>query len=364
VSKARRPIEILALAALAAPLAPLAPFAHVEAQHPKVLVIYDMEGISGVIRPPYERYGAPEYPMGREALTADVNAAIRGLKAGGAGPIWVEDGHGSGNSNEPDILVDKMDRNASFEFRTRRYDPYSTGIDGSIDAIVCIGMHARARTRGFMAHTFTFDVAWNVNGVDLTETHIVALSAARWGIPVIMVSGDNVLKDQLTADFPELEYAVVKEAKGVSAADAVPRPEADQRIETAARTAMQKFLAGKFRPYYLPGPYDFRLSFRTAEEGRMAAGTRGVAEDGPLGVRFGTPTYIDGYTIATDVIGHALNPLPLLIRVVTHQPGGDAIMKQWEDLIWKQIDPDSLPAWSLPPASPATAQGKRYYGDQ
>jgi D-amino peptidase len=357
INMVRSTLAVIVLAALAAPGATL------HAQGPKVLIIYDMEGISGVVRPPYERYGTAEYPEGRESLTADVNAAIRGLKAGGAGSIWVEDGHGSGNTAEPDILVGKMDPNATMEFRDRPYDPNSTGIDGSVRAIICIGMHARARTNGFMAHTSTFDVAWNVNGVDLSETHIVALSAARWGIPVIMVSGDNVLKDQLSTDFPDLQYAEVKEAKGHSLAVAVPRPETDRRIESAARQAMQMFLAGKFRPYYLPGPYEFHITFRTGEQARMAANTRGVTSDGELGMRFASPTFIDGYNVTKDVISHGMNYLPLLLRVIRHQPGGDAIVKQWVDLIWQQIDPDSLPAWSLPPATDLDQQ-KRYYGDQ
>ena len=332
------------------------------ANPPKVLIIYDMEGISGVVAPSYERYGSPDYPQGRESLTADVNAAVRGLKAGGAGPIRVEDGHGSGNSQEPDLLVAKLNEQASFEFRDRPYDPYSTGLDGSIDAIVCIGMHSRARTRGFMAHTYTFDVAWKLNGVDLTETHIVAISAERWGIPVIMVSGDNVLGEQLREDFPVLEYAATKTAKSLTSAEAAPRTEADRRIETAARQAMQKFLAGKFSPYYLPPPYDFRLSFRTAEQGRMAARTRGVAEDGELGVRFASDTFLDGYNIATDVIGHGMNSMPLLLRILRREPDGERILKQLEDLIWQQADPEKLPEWALPPA-PAREK-RKYYGDQ
>jgi len=254
-----------------------------------------------------------------------------------------------------------MDKDASFDFRSYRYDPYNTGIDGSVDAIICIGMHARARSNGFIAHTVTFDVAWRVNGVDLTETHIVALSAARWGIPVIMVSGDNVLKGQLATDFPELEYAEVKEAKSLTAAEAVPRAEADQRIEKAAREAMASFRAGKFRPYYLPAPYDFRLSFRTAEQGRMAAATRGVTPDGDLGVRFEGATFIDGYVVSKDVISHAMNPMPLLLRVLKHQ-GDSTAVKQMIDLIWLQVDPADIPAWALPPA-PASQQ-KRYYGDE
>jgi D-aminopeptidase len=83
--------------------------------HPKVLIIYDMEGVSGVSHYEMEWVQRPEdYARGREFLTSDVNAAIRGLVAGGAGPIWIEDGHGSGNSQEPDLLVDKMDAHAKF----------------------------------------------------------------------------------------------------------------------------------------------------------------------------------------------------------------------------------------------------------
>src|SRR5215469_9328155 len=333
--------------------------------HPKILLIYDMEGVSGVSHYEMTWVERPEdYARGREFLTSDVNAAIRGLAAAGAGSIWIQDGHGSGNVKEPDLLVDKMDPHAQFDFRDRDFDPYDTGIDGSVDAIVCVGMHARANTDGYEAHTVTDRISYRINGVDFTETHIVALSAARWGIPVIMVSGDQVLKDQLAPDFPELQYAEVKEAHGHSLADAVPRAEADRRIEAAAREAMQRFVAGKFRPYYLPGPYERHMTFRTREQAAMAANTRGVVTDGDLGVRYSSPTFIDGYFVANDVISHGMNYLPLLLRVVRHQPGGDALIKQWTDLIWQQIDPDSLPAWSLPPAQVASDQQKRYYGDQ
>ncbi len=332
------------------------------ANPPKVLIIYDMEGVSGVTAPVYERFApTPAYAEGRKSLTADVNAAIRGLKAGGAGAVWVQDGHGSGNSGEPDLLVDQMDRRATFDFRPYPFDPYSTGLDGSIDAIVCIGMHARARTGGFMAHTFTFDVAFNVNGVELTETHIIALSAARWGLPVIMVSGDNVLQEQLAPDFPELEYAVVKIARTLATADAVARVEADRRIESSARKAMESFLAGRFRPYFLPPPYNFKLSFRNAEEARMAASTLGVVADGDLGVRFSSANFVEGYEISKEVIRHGMDPLPLLIRVLKHAPNGDQLLEQWEDLIWQQIDPGKLPGWALPAAP--SKKPTRYFGD-
>jgi hypothetical protein len=134
--------------------------------HPKILIIYDMEGVSGVTHYEMLWFQRPdEYAKGRESLTSDVNAAIRGLTAGGAGSIWVQDGHGSGNANEPDLLVDKMDSHAKFDFRNYDFDPYNTGIDGSVDAIVCIAMHAHANTNGFMAHTVTDRISYKINGV-------------------------------------------------------------------------------------------------------------------------------------------------------------------------------------------------------
>src|SRR5262249_15023787 len=86
--------------------------------HPRILISYDMEGVSGALTPDYVLADKPtQYAIGRKSLTSDVNAAIRGLVKGGAGSIWVQDAHGSGNVYEPDLLVSEMDPHASFDFR-------------------------------------------------------------------------------------------------------------------------------------------------------------------------------------------------------------------------------------------------------
>jgi D-amino peptidase len=333
--------------------------------HPKILIIYDMEGVSGALTPDYVLFDKPAtYAVGRKSLTADVNAAIRGLAKGGAGPIWIEDGHGSGNANEPDLLIDQMDPRASFDFRTHSFDPYSTGIDGSIDAIVCIGMHARANTSGFMAHTYTFDVDFRVNDVEFTETHIVAASAARWGIPVIMVSGDDVLRDQLGSDFPELEYATVKTAKSHSVAEPLAAGEAERRIETAAQRAMDKFRAGRFRPYYLEPPYDFRLSFPDYEEAEGAALNPGVMPDGDLGIRFERNSYIEGYEIAKLSINLAIQHAEM--GMLTRRLAQDSTMRKAlgdlkEAIVTRWLDREHAPDWSKP--GPKPAPKTRYFGD-
>ncbi len=71
----------------------------------RVLVLHDMEGLSGQDDWKSFNYGRPEYPHGQELLVADVNAVVDGLFAGGATEVHIVDGHGSGNP-EPDVRAD------------------------------------------------------------------------------------------------------------------------------------------------------------------------------------------------------------------------------------------------------------------
>jgi len=331
--------------------------------HPKILIIYDMEGVSCVTH--YEMLWVErpdEYAKGRECLTSDVNAAVRGLAEGGAGSIWIQDGHGSGNSKEPDFLVDRMDSHAKFDFRDHDFDPYNTGIDGSVDAIICMDMHAHANTDGFMAHTVTDRISYKINGVEFTETHIVALSAARFGIPVIMVSGDQVLRDELKPDFPELEYAQVKKAINRASAEPLPPAEVTKNIEEAAKRAMQKFLAGAYRPYYLPPPYDFQLGFQNWQQADGAASAPGVLRDGDLGVRYRAAHFIEGYTLSLDALRRSSDSIQVLVRILSQDPAGKKYLDQLTDTFWTRwLTPDKAPAYMQP--GPKPAPKTRFYGD-
>jgi D-amino peptidase len=338
------------------------------ANHPKVLIIYDMEGVSGVIHPDYTRFvKQEEYAIGRKSLTSDVNAAIRGLVAGGAASIWVQDGHSSGNVNEPDILLNEMDPRAKMDFRPVSYNPYTTGIDGSIDAIACVGMHARAGTEGFEPHTVNFEITLKVNNVEFTETHIVALSAARFGIPVIMVSGDNVLREQLRADFPDMEYATVKTAHSRGSAEPFPATEVNQRIETAAHRAMQKFLDGKFRPYYLSPPYTFVVGFRNSEEAAQAARDPMVEHAGETSVRYTNTSFVEGYRTGSRIFQEGNDRLAVLERLLNETPEGRKILDEWTESFWQRfIDDTKAPAWSKQPLSsrPQQNTNRQFFGDR
>lgn len=211
----------------------------------KILVLFDMEGLSGQKDWRTTEYGdTEEYRKGQELLTGDVNAVIEGLFAGGADVVHVVDGHGSGNP-EPDILIEQMDSRAEMINRDTSFDSYiDLAEEGAYDAVAVVGMHSKTGGGGFLAHTYTIGMDWILNGRSINETEIVIYSYGRAGIPVIFASGDNKLKEQLEL-YPWIEYVTVKDA--ISADDAELRPidEVHEEMRAGARRAVENRVQAK-----------------------------------------------------------------------------------------------------------------------
>ena len=238
----------------------------------KVMVLYDMEGTSGATDFKHTTFAhQPEYTEGHTSLTADVNAAIAGLKAAGATEIVVVDGHGSGNTSEPDVFESQLLAPARMIARAAPFDIYMDSYDHSFDAIVAVAMHPGAGNQvGFLSHTYTFeDVDYRVNGVPFNESMILAAGAARLKIPLIMVSGDDQLEKEIRRTMPWVRSAATKHAVDRSKAEALPRQEASQRIETAAREALNDLASAKLPDW--PGPFRFALTFQDEGQARLAA---------------------------------------------------------------------------------------------
>lgn len=204
----------------------------------KILLIYDMEGVSGQNIMTSIDFPRPEYFEARELLTADINTVIDGLFAGGADSIFVVDGHGSFNP-EPDVILDKMDSRAKMIFKKKRFDLYTDLLhENSYDAIVGVAMHSKTGAGGFAEHTINPGSDWILNGMSLSESDLFAYSWGRIGVPLIFVSGDDKLGEQLSwMDW--LEYVTVKEAKGIDDAVLYPLEEVHKNLHDAAKRSVE-----------------------------------------------------------------------------------------------------------------------------
>src|SRR5512139_2905013 len=124
----------------------------------RILVLHDMEGLSGQSDPATFFFGSPRYPEGRELLVGDINAVVEGLYAGGATAVEVVDGHGSGNP-EPDVQRDLLDARATQVLRDSAFDAYfALPALASYDGVAVVGMHAKTGSAGFASHTITLGI--------------------------------------------------------------------------------------------------------------------------------------------------------------------------------------------------------------
>ena len=341
--------------AAAALFATLSSSAFAQQRPLKVLLLYDMEGVSEAVVHKHTSFAYPaEYAVGRASLTADVNAAIVGLKAGGATEIVVVDGHGSGNANSPDVLEDQLIAPARMGYRDTPFDIYMDSYDHSFDAIVAVAMHAGAgNPTGFLSHTYTFqDVEYKVNGVPFNESMILAAGAARVKVPLIMVSGDDQLEKEVRRTMPWIRYATVKHAVDRGKAESVGREEASRRIEAAAREALQRLADAKIPDW--PGPYRFALTFQDDAQARLAALVPGASQiANTLAVQIRAGDFEEGYRLSTQLISFAGSAATLSARaaVINAQPNAAQLRQSITDWTYDRFL-DRLPP-VVPSAMPA-----------
>ena len=294
----------------------------------KVLVLYDMEGITDAVQPADVGFGSPTYEATRASLVEDVNAAIRGLLAAGATEVVVTDGHGSGNP-DPDYVLDRMPEGARHEIRAEPYDPYIDLIDGSYAAMVAIAMHSKADGGGFLAHTYNGHTRWNMGGHEMNESMLVAASAARFGVPLILVTGDDVLEREVKAFSPATEYVVVKTAESVDRAVARPRADVSADIQAAAARALAN--VRNIPPWTgnLPPRFDNDYGYILPEHAAVAIGFPNATIVDNKTVRVQTSSFLEAYLAFRALAGFTgLASQRILVQAVREQPGGPQLLQR------------------------------------
>lgn len=327
----------------------------------RVLVYHDMEGLAGQDHPATFRFNHQErYPEGREYLVADLNAVIAGLFDGGATQVDVVDAHGSGNP-EPDVITAKLDPRAKQVFRDQPFRQYVDLVAPDVyDAVVAVGMHAKTGSRGFASHTYTLGIEFVINGQTITESELVGYSWGRVGVPMIMVTGDDRLQQDL-ATMPWLQYVVTKQA--IAADSALPRPvdqvHADMRA--AAKVAVAKRAGAKVMR--LTGPIRAALRAVPPASLELMNGVPGVAYHDNT-VEFTAKDFgaaYDGLVALVGVAGQAYSRLyPETLRAMGPAPA-DSIIKGYSDRLFQRwMDVESGRWKPEPPKAPPA--GRRYHG--
>ena len=246
----------------------------------KIYIMTDMEGISGIYSDEQTRPGSPAYAEGRKLLAADVNAAIEGALAGGATEIVVNDGHGG----SPHMLWEDMHPAAKYE-RPQGVDNWLPGMDSTFSGAFLIGGHAMAGTQGaFLDHTQS-GIWFNyyVNGQPCGEIAQMAAGAGHYGVPLLLVTGDDKACQETQRYFPGAETVQVKEGICRKIARCIHPDKAHELIRQAAERAMKKI--GKVQPWVVKPPIEVVLEVTSTEIADGLEGHPGVERLGPRKLR-------------------------------------------------------------------------------
>jgi len=232
------------------------------AQRPiKVYISADMEGVTGVASADQLGPASFEYQQARQWMTADVLAAIQGAREAGATEFVVSDSHGNGQS----LLIDRFPNDVPVTIVRSFPRPLGMmqGIDSSFAAAIFIGYHAStSSTTGVRAHTISSALLTKIaiNGISMSEAAINAAIAAEYGVPVVMISGDDRIVEESKQRFGPIEGAAVKVAVGFHSA-ATMTPEAGQAlIRKTAKAAVAR--RTEMRPYKMTRPLSLEISFK------------------------------------------------------------------------------------------------------
>lgn len=264
-----RPVRhLLALAGLAAGAA-LATPAGAGAQRPlKVYISVDMEGITGVVSSEQLGPSGFEYQRAREWMTGEALAAIQGARDAGATEILVSDAHGNGQN----LLIDQLPDDITIVRSWPRPLMMMEGIDSSFAAAVFIGYHSSTtNVRGVRAHTMSSATLTGVaiNGRQVPEGGMNAAIAGYFGVPVVMVSGDDAAVAEVQGFAQGMEGAVVKRAISFHSA-ATMTPKAGQAL-IRARVKAGIEQRGSVPPFVVGTQVRAELSFKHYRAAEMLA---------------------------------------------------------------------------------------------
>ncbi|MCX4626624.1 M55 family metallopeptidase [Streptomyces sp. NBC_01443] len=271
----------------------------------KILVSADMEGATGVTWPADVLPGTPEWERCRHLFTSDVNAAALGFLDGGADRVLINEAHWSMRN----LLLEQLDERA--EMLTGRHKSLTMveGVQhGDVDGIAFVGYHTGAGTPGVLAHTYLANSITGVwlNGIRASEGLLNAHVVAEYGVPVVLVTGDDLTCIDADGYAPDAVKVAVKDH--VSRYAAVCRTPARTAADIRAAAKEAAALAVRREPAR-GGPYTVELEFDAEHLAMAATVVPGVEGSGERRVAYTSETMYEGirtFKAVTTVVSAAV----------------------------------------------------------
>jgi D-amino peptidase len=249
----------------------------------RIYISVDLEGVAGVVHVDQTRRSGHDYERARRWMTAEANAAIGGAFDGGATAVLINDSH----ADMRNLVLDDLDPRA--EFISGNLKPHSMveGVTEDFTAAFFVGYHAGASSRaGILDHTYFGAVVTRVrvDGREMSEAGINALVCGEMGVPVVLVTGDQVACGQAKALLGDIETVIVKEGITRYSARSLHPQVAQRRIREGAKRAAER--ARGSAPFKLQTPHRLEVDFVNAAMADAANMVPDTTREGALAVAY------------------------------------------------------------------------------
>ena len=274
----------------------------------KIHISVDLEGIAGAVTGGQLGPDGFEYGRFREFATAEALAAVEAAFEAGATEVLVADSHGNGQN----LLIEKFPENVKVIRSWPRKLGMMQGIEeGGFDGAIYIGYHSSTNyMTGVRAHTkSSADItSLKLNGKVAGESYFNAAIAGEYGVPIIMISGDEAAVREAQNAIGDLEGATIKWAYSFHAAKSLHPAAARKLIAEKTKAAIARI--DDFKPLKLEGPITMDMSFKNYRVSEMLAYLPQFERIDSHTIRYVGSDMIDVSTVATFITGYSIGLSP------------------------------------------------------
>jgi D-amino peptidase len=173
----------------------------------KLYISIDMEGITGLVDNTFIDSGQYNYTRGQHIMTGEANHVIGTAFNEGCKEVIVNDSHSKMNN----LIIEKL--HPETQLITGDVKPFSMvqGLDSSFAGAAFLGYHTRAARKGVLSHTMIFAVRnMYINDTAIGELGFNAYVAGHYGVPILLVAGDDETALEAEELIPGVTTAIVK----------------------------------------------------------------------------------------------------------------------------------------------------------
>ena len=258
----------------------------------KAYISVDIEGVVGVLNQYHTTRDGDDFAAARLRMTREASAAVAGCIDAGAARVIVNDSHGTMSN----LVLEEMHPAAEVVYGNTKLLCMMEGIDEECEAAMFVGYHTAAGIAGTLSHTMAGGLFYSVrlNGKPCSEFDINAAIAGEFGVPSVLVTGDDLLIDWLGENYPKIHGLAVKEYRGRNCSIAPHPSVAQERIRGAAAEALAA--RKKIKPVRVKNPvFEIDLFNEIAAEYCSLIPT--VEQIGPRTIRYKSANIIDAYHV-------------------------------------------------------------------